>query len=506
MSLAGARALTLEGRHAVTAYLGVGLAAGAIITLQICIMRLFAIGNWVHFGSLVVGVAMMAFGLAGAIMCIRTAIFKKYCAALASGALLCFGPLTIGSNFIAQQIPFNAIFLVSDPAQKWYLATRLFLYVLPFAAGALFLGAVFLYAQETFARVYFADLAGSGVLVPILLLGMSALSPDNLILIPILLWLGGCFAWFHAIRSQRGLVLACYAGLLTIGAHLGLPAAFDIRPLVVSDFKSVSYARNLPDANRVYASTSPFGYIEVYTSSYLHFAPGLSDNAAFNVRKFPVNVYAGLYVDGEGPLGIARSLSAEEAGYFHFLPMIYPYLIQKNANALVVQFAGGLSTTIALHSGARSVTVAEPNPAILRAFRTDPYLKAFTGGLLDDPRVRVVEDEARLHIAGVASHYDVIDLSLANSTGLSSPGGFAVVEQFRPNSGYWKLTQSLAALCSALYGLEQSSWKRRAIGKLLKDWRSPILFISAVPVPAPLSKCRSLPGNGVDLQGCRVVT
>jgi len=37
-----------------------GLGAGAVIALQIDIMRVFAVGNWTHFGSLVVSLAMLA--------------------------------------------------------------------------------------------------------------------------------------------------------------------------------------------------------------------------------------------------------------------------------------------------------------------------------------------------------------------------------------------------------------------------------------------------------------
>ena len=65
------------------------------------------------------------------------------------------------SNLIAQQVPFNAIFLVSDPAQKWRLTANFLLYLLPFVSGAVFLGTVFLKAQRTFGRFYFADLVGS---------------------------------------------------------------------------------------------------------------------------------------------------------------------------------------------------------------------------------------------------------------------------------------------------------------------------------------------------------
>src|SRR5205814_1741619 len=38
--------------------------------------------------------------------------------------------------------------------------------------------------------------------------------------------------------------------------------------------------------------------------------------------------------------------------------------------------------------------------------------------------------DGRLYLAYTNNHYDIIDLSLADSAGLSSPGGFAIVEKF----------------------------------------------------------------------------
>ena len=143
----------------------------------------------------------------------------------------------------------------------------------------------------------------------------------------------------------------------------------------------------------------------------------------------PRNAYLGLYVDGEGPSGIIRDLPADQTDYFRFLPMIYPFVIKKNPSTFVVQFGGGLSTTVALDNS-KHVTVAEGNPAILTAFRTDPTLKAFTGDILHKPKLDVVDYEGRLYLANTTNRYDVIDLSLADSAGLSAPGGFPIVEKF----------------------------------------------------------------------------
>ncbi len=414
-------------------YLGVGLVAGAVIALQICIMRIFSVGSWAHFGSLVVSLAMLAFGLVSAIMCIGKGFFSRQWRAVAGTSLVLFAPLLIGANLLAQQVPFNAIFLLSDPNQKWRLAANFALYLVPFLAGALFLGTVFLKADRFFARVYFADLVGAG-LGGLLFLGtLFLLPPENLVVTPILLALAGGFFWFQAAQPSRALrpTLALLAvGAVAVAAHFVLPPALGLNTLAVSDYKGISYARKFPDSHLVYRDYSPFGDIAVYGSSYLHFAPGLSDNAAFNLPEVPENAYLGLYIDGEGPSGIIRDLKPAETAYFRFLPMVYPYLIAKNPDTFVIQFGGGISTDVALRDGSKSVTVAESNPAILKAFRTDPTLKSFTGDVLEDPRVHVVDYDGRLFLAGHPESYDVVDLSLADSAGLSAPGGFAIVEKY----------------------------------------------------------------------------
>jgi SAM-dependent methyltransferase len=419
----GARSLT-------PVYLAVGLVAGAVIALQISIMRIFAVGSWAHFGSLVVSLAMLGFGLTSAVMCIFPKWFERHWRILSTLALLAFGPLAVASNLIAQQFPFNAIFLVSDPVQKWRLALNFVLYLTPFLAGALFLGVVFQRAQTIFNRVYFADLVGSGICGLLLLLSMYALRPQDLIAVPLVLWAAGSLLWFLALGNRGGAIRLVVVAALTLAAHFVLPGMLGVPKIAISDYKGVSYARKFPDSKRILESTSPFGYLEVYSSSYLHFAPGLSDNAAFNLAQMPKNAYLGLYSDSEGPIGIIRKLPPEQTAYYRYLPMFYPYLIKDKPQTFVAQFSGGLSTALALAAGSSSVTVAEGDRGILDAFRTQPVLREFTGDILNQPGVEVIDYEGRIYLAGVRDRFDIVDLSLADSAGLSSPGGFAIIEKY----------------------------------------------------------------------------
>src|ERR1043166_5849733 len=410
-------------------YLSVALVAGAVIALQIGIMRIFSVGSWAHFGSLVVSLAMLGFGLTSAVMCVSKGWFERHWRGVAAAALLLFGPLTVASNLLAQQIPFNAIFLVSDSMQKWKLAGNFMLYMLPFLCGAFFLGTVFLKAYRVFGRVYFADLTGAGLCGLTFLVAMYFIVPDDLIVVPLILWLAGSACWLMAVRRPAQIVVLGAVAAATVAAHFTLPDMLDISKLAVSDYKGVAYARKFPDSERVFERASPFGYIEVYSSSYLHFAPGLSDNAAFNLPKMPANAYLGMYIDGDGPIGIIRDLPPDETAYFRFLPMIYPFLLKDKPDTFVVQFGGGISTAAALKNSDRK-SVAEGNPAVLDAFRNEKVLRDFTGDVLNNPKVKVIDYDGRLYLAYTKNRYDIIDLSLADSAGLSNPGGFAIVEKF----------------------------------------------------------------------------
>ena len=410
-------------------YLSVGLIAGAIIALQIAIMRVFAVGSWAHFGSLVVSLALLGFSLSSVVIFIGKGFFDRHWRGAAGTALVLFGPLTVAANLTAQTVPFNAIFIISDPAQKWRLFANFVLYLLPFLSGAFFLGIVFLKSRTGFGRVYFADLTGSGIAGLVILGAMYLFAPEQIIAVPLVLWAIGGLLWFGGRRNWALGVGMMVLGAVAIAAYMLLPGLLSIPAIAVSQYKGVAYARNFPDGTRIYRNISPFGDLQIYSSSYMHFAPGLSDNAAFNVPDLPPKSYVGMYIDGEGPEGIMRTVPPADANYFKYLPMYYPYVLKQNPSTFVVQFGGGISTQTALHAGSTAVTVAENNPAVLQAFR-DPSLKDVTGNILADPKLTVIDYDGRLYLQHTDKRYDVVDLSLADSVGLSNPGGFAITEKY----------------------------------------------------------------------------
>lgn len=418
--------------------LAIAAVSASLIAYELFVMRIFANGNWSHFGSMVISIAMFGFGLFSTILCIGKDTFSRRADLFITLSLSALGPLMILANGLAQKIPFTPMFLVSDSMQRVYLLSFFLLYFLPFLAGAAFLGLVFLTWKDVFGRVYFANMAGSGFGGIMLFAAMYFVFPASLHWVPLALWGTGAALYFIAQKKPGSLAVLAISVIVTIALAAALPQ------LVVSPFKGVSYARNFPDAQLVADKASPFGTMEIYASSYFHFAPGLSDNASMHLEKMPENAFYGMYIDGDGPIGIMKQLSESESGYFQFLPMTMPYLTRTASDVLIMGAGGGISTKVALWHGAERVTVAEGHPLIVTALRDIPAIASFSGDILRNPRVSLVEEEGRIFVRSRKNAFDVIDLSLADSTGLSMAGGISIHENYAYTS------ETLAACISAL--------------------------------------------------------
>ena len=177
-------------------------------------------------------------------------------------------------------------------------------------------------------------------------------------------------------------------------------------------------------------SFSPLGEMRVFSSSYFHFAPGLSDNAGVTLSSMPQNAFLGLYVDGNGPVGIMRKLNPGEERYIDFLPMAAPYLLLSHPRVLELRLGGGAGVHTAMHNGAREVWVVESNPDLIHMMRDAPYFKTYTGGALHDERVKLVSGEVRAFTGSTTQRFDLVEIGLIDSIGLSQAGGYSVEENY----------------------------------------------------------------------------
>jgi Spermine/spermidine synthase domain len=408
------------------------LVSVCVLAFEIEVMRVFSVASWSNFGAMVISIALLGFGLAGTLLTFLSARVRRKPDLWLVFSSFALGPSMAVAHVLAQLVPFNPVLIASDPAQLAWIGAYYAIYSVPFFAGGLFIGVAFTALASQTHKLYFWNMLGSGLGGLFILALMYALPPAALIYplvglgaVPALL----CCVWwspvegrFH-LRSQEAVLFSLLTGLcFLLLAHYGA--------LSVSDFKPISYARKYPDAALVYSGSSPRGEMEVYSSSYFHFAPGLSDNASLAAGPMPQNAFLGLFTDGNGPVGIMRKLGPEEDRYLDFLPMAAPYLLMAQPKVLILRLGGGAGVHTALHEGAREIRVVEPDADLIHMLKDVPYFRAYTGGMLQDPRVKVTSGEARAFAGTTREKFDLVEIGLVDSIGLSQAGGYSVEENY----------------------------------------------------------------------------
>ena len=403
-----------------------------VLGFEIEVMRVFSVGSWSNFGSMVISIALLGFGVAGTLLTFLGANVRRNPDGWLSVSAFSLGPAMAVAHTVAQHIPFNPVLIVSDPTQLWLIGAYYIVYGVPFFAGGLFVGVCFTAFSTRMHQLYFWNMLGSGVGGLAILGLMFVFPPDFLIyplvglaVIPALL---SCVRW--NAQENRPRVRAIEAACTLVVAGMSYALLLSFGQIFVSDFKPVSYAQRFPDARKVYSSFSPLGEIQVYESSYFHFAPGLSDTASISLTSMPRNAFLGLYVDGDGPVGVMRRLAAQEERYVEFLPMAAPYLLLNHPRVLLLRLGGGAGVFTALHKGAREVWIVEPDQDVIHMLRDVPFFQQFDGRILDDPRVRVVNKEIRAFAGSSNEKFDLVELGLIDSTGLSQAGGYSVEENY----------------------------------------------------------------------------
>jgi hypothetical protein len=404
----------------------------ALIAYELSIMRVFSVGNWSTFGSLVISTALLGFGVSGTLLTFVISRIRKRIDSWMIYSGMLFVPTMALGHIVGQFIPFSPIFIGSDPDQILWLAGYYICYGVPFFFGALFIGLSFIALESRIHQIYFWNMLGSGLGGLLILLLMYVLPPDSLV-IPVLLIAFAANILCALTRNESTRKLEIQAGILvasTACLAASLAAMFLWGDIRVSEYKAISYVRKYPDMTTVHRSFSPVGEMTVFASPSFHFAPGLSDVAIIKLDTLPTQPFWGLYVDGNGPIGIMGKMQGNEAEYADFLPMAAPYAILNEPRVLVVNLAGGISAQVAKAKGARKVTVMEQNSDLLRLMRDDPRIAVFTGNLFRDPLIDVRLGEARAHCVQNSSAYDLVEISLIDSIGLSDSGGYPVQENY----------------------------------------------------------------------------
>ena len=394
------------------------LLSAALIACQVAFIQLLSYAQWYHYANMVISIALLGFGAAGSFLSLKRKWLLKYSDNLLPLLMIFCGATMVVAVELSRTgfARFDSYLLFTDKLQWLKLLINYILYFIPFFLGALALGIVFTKYVQEIGRIYFYNLAGSGV---------GAL-------------VAAALAWYFlpaALPSVTGLMVLI-AGLFILQKKMRLLiialtipiAAFMVFRLItpadirLSEYKSLSRTMNLPSARISIEKPSPFGLVQVVSADALRYAPGLS--LAFN-NEVPVKTAVFNNGDWFGPLD-----TWDPADSFHLLDyttMGVPYVLKKINKALVLNAGTGLQVSHALSHGVSHIDAVESHQAITRLLLKE--LSTENDSLFYRPEVNLHTTEPRTFLSAANNKYDLIQLPLIGSFG-GGVGLYAMKEEY----------------------------------------------------------------------------
>jgi spermidine synthase len=398
--------------------------SAAAIGYEILLMRLFSIIQWHHFAYLIISLALLGYGASGTFLALtRHWLHQRFAVTFMSSAVL-LSLSAVGSFILAQQVPFNPLEVIWDYRQWFYLLILYLLLCVPFFCAATCIGLALARFKEQIGRIYQFDLLGAGSGALGIVLALFVFPPA------VCLRLLSALGFFAAALASldRKLYRNRWLPLVLLFCGLALPSAWpeDWVALRLSEYKGLSQALRIPDAEILSERSSPLGFLSVVRSPTIPFryAPGMSLNST--VEPPP---QLGLFTDGDGLSVITRYDGRREPlAYLDFLPSALPYHLLKRPSVLILGAGGGMDVLQARYHQARTIDAVELNPQI--ADLVQRIHADFAGQLYSAREVRLHIGEARGFVTTSRGRYDLIQVALLDSFSASTAGVHALNESY----------------------------------------------------------------------------
>ncbi|MDS4020773.1 MAG: SAM-dependent methyltransferase [Candidatus Competibacter sp.] len=401
-------------------YPAIALLSAAALGYEILLMRLFSIIQWHHFAYMMISVALLGYGAAGAfVTLVQRPLLARFTGAFATAAGL-FGATALLAFLAAQTVGFNALEILWDPRQPARLALIYALLILPFFCAATAICLSFTRFPARIPRLYAADITGAAAGGPGSVGLLTIARPETALrLIAVLgLTAGALAVW----RGGRRRIAAGFA--LAAVAILALPASWTA--LQASPYKELAQTLQVAGARVVAEASSPLGVVTVVESPTVPFrhAPGLSLMAG---AEPPPQL--ALFTDGDGLTAINRFDGRwEPLAYLDFLTSALPYHLLERPQVLILGAGGGTDILQALALGTRIVDAVELNPQVVAL--AQERFGAFSGRPYSLPGVRLHVGEARGFVEASADRFDLIQVALLDAFSAAAAGLHGLVESY----------------------------------------------------------------------------
>ena len=412
-------------------YLGVFFVTLATLMFEILMTRIFSVTMWYHFAFMAISIAMFGMTVGSIIVFLFPRFFSAERARrhLAVNALL-FGISSIVSILLHVMRP-----IIMENNMAGYLSVGLTYVVvsIPFIFSGICICLVLTKFPRQVSKLYAVDLAGAAAGCILLILTLKIMDGLTAVfMVALLACLGAVlFAYDARMRWMRNLSFATLVVLIGLVAT-GTYYTHTKKPLLqIKWWKGTNVERPKP----IFESWNSFSYISVSgdpNNPRDPFGWGIS-------RKYPPGRKVNelwLQIDNMAGTPLTRfDGDVSKLEHLKWDVVNMAHYIRSDSKVLVIGVGGGRDLLSALAFGQPAVTGIEMNEDILRA--DNDTFGDFTGHLDKNPKITLINDEARSRVTRSRDVYDIIQVSLIDTFAATAAGAFVLSENSLYTTEAW---------------------------------------------------------------------
>jgi hypothetical protein len=397
-------------------YPSISLLSLSIVAFQLALMQILSLIQWNHFAYLVISIALLGFGASGTLLSLLRNWFISHSSIMVPLLMLMSGLFMGLTVFFTREFlsEFDSYLLFNQPGQIRILLLACLLYMLPFLFGGGAIGLIYTIHSGEIGKLYFADLAGSG-------LGGAIFTAWLWFIFPVyIIYIIAFFPLISAIlaagKSKRKII----SGLVTMAAVIILIFSFENKELPVSEFKSLQKALNMQGSEILIEKSSPYGHLHAVNAPALRYAPGLS-----LAWENPLPASIALFNNGNWFGAIPKGPAGENYTYLDYTFYALPFVVSSPSSVLILEAGTGNLASYSLLKGSHPVTMVEANAGALGLMKNE--LAGFNDSLLFQTELRLKQINPRSYLLSDTLQYDLIYFPEAGTFGGTS--GMAAAEE-----------------------------------------------------------------------------
>lgn len=412
--------------------LSVALVSLGVLALQISLTRVFSLLIWYHFAFLAIALALLGFTAGGVISQLRPSLREGDTARALAVLSYGFALSSAVAILVASHLPFAQSVLAS-PGQFALFVLLVLVVLLPFLFAGTIVATALGAWRRAVARLYFADLVGSGIGCGVIVWVLDHLGGGaaGVLVGGLAGALGGLS---FARQAETGRTRLYGVGAIVTAALLGLLAAAHDPLHGLFYLPNAKIFPRIPRELILSRRCTSVACVDTFRDAFHFGAWGVN-------RRFTGQIpeQIGYSIDAWALTSTYRAARRPDGGFeyrnpvFEVLPasavhQVNRALARPARRMLVLGTGGGVDVRSALHYGVAEIEAVDINPTILGAVYND--YNDFSGHLYRLPNVHVALAEGRSYLRRSPRQYDVIQVSGVDTYAASQAGAFALSENY----------------------------------------------------------------------------